>query len=536
MNAKLLLDAGKIRIRTSLSKWRLAFLIFALSYAVLLILNLSNQPIQWDEIVHLNGGLFLKLGQYSTFIHSSFYPPLYDSITMVFYDFFGVSVFSARLVSAVFGVLSLWIVFELAYRAYGGKAAIISAILLAVMPGYFWLSRLALLEIMLLFFFLLSLYFFYCWLNNHQNKLLVLSGLALGLGFLAKYQVLSVLVVMIVTLVVLGRGHLKHFFKKFALLIIVAALVVLPWIVIVYQVYASQFLNQWVYALEMGNPGKSVYSTRFPVPIFYFIEMTWPYSNGIHPITVLLFVVGMVGLGLFAWQRKREDKFILIWFVSVFVFFTLISNREWRYVTTLFPAVAIAASTAILYIYDKAKSRWTGHLNPKKESLAKIAAVLFTVLLIVGLAYSVYDNYYAVQQNNIQIEISQATNYAAARDAANQSIILLCPFNLFSADMVKFYLIAEGKTEIQTYQYPQLPVDSYTPTFNINEFIALCKSRNVRFVFTYEYGGTVPYFNTTLNLAQIYMQIYASGNFSQISPEATFGANPRRILVLNFTG
>ena len=73
---------------------------------------------------------------------------------------------------------------------YGRKAGLISAVLLGIMPGYFWLSRLALLDVMLVFFFTLSLFFFFRWLNSHQNKMLVLSGLALGLGFLAKYRCL----------------------------------------------------------------------------------------------------------------------------------------------------------------------------------------------------------------------------------------------------------------------------------------------------------------------------------------------------------
>ena len=76
----------------------------------------------------------------------------------------------------------------------------------AIMPGYFWLSRLALLDIMLVFFFTLSLFFFYRWLKSHQNRMLVFSGLALGLGFLTKYQVLAAGAVMIVSLAVFRVG------------------------------------------------------------------------------------------------------------------------------------------------------------------------------------------------------------------------------------------------------------------------------------------------------------------------------------------
>jgi hypothetical protein len=114
--------------------------------------------------------------------------------------------------------------------------------------------------------------------------------------------------------------------------------------------------------------------------------------------------------------------------------------------------------------------------------------------------------------------------------------MLLAPFNFFSQDMVKFYLWGHGNYQIQTFQYPALAVDTYTPNFNITELIGLCKQHNVKFLFTYEYGGVVPYFNTTLNLQEIYTQIYESRNFSAISDEATFGSNPRRILVLTFIG
>jgi hypothetical protein len=285
----------------------------------------------------------------------------------------------------------------------------------------------------------------------------------------------------------------------------------------------------------MGNPEKSVYSGRFPIPIFYLVEMTWPYSD-IHPISLLLYIVGLLGLGLFAWRRKKEDKFVFVWFVSVFVFFTLISNKEWRYVLTLFPALAISASAFILFVYGKAENTWKGRMSVNKKRAAKFAAGLFIIFLAVAMVYSINDTYYGVAKYNIQIDIDAATNYAITHDSANQSIMVLCPFNFFSQDMINFYLRADGNTQIQTYQYPQLPVDTYTPSFNITEFIGLCKQNNVKFVFTYEYGGTVPYFNTTLNLQQIYMQLYASGNFSKISPEETFGSNPRRIFILNFTG
>ncbi|HMK94980.1 MAG TPA: glycosyltransferase family 39 protein [Candidatus Limnocylindrales bacterium] len=523
------------KLKTEFNKWRIAFLLFALIYAILLTLNLSGSSMQWDEVSNLNGGLMLKLGSYQNFVRGSFYPPLFDLAAMFSFNILGVSLVSGRLVSVVFSLLTLWVVFELASRMYSGKAGLISAILLGVMPGYIWLSRMAMLDVMLTFFSTLSLLFFYLWLNKHQNRMLVFSGLALGLGFLTKYQVVAVGAALIVSLLILGWGHLKGLFARFTLLVVAAAATITPWIIIVYRVYAAQILSQWVYALQIGNPGRSFYSGRFPTPIFYLIEMTWPYSDT-HPISLLLYAFGLLGLGFFAMRRKKEDKFVLTWFLSVYVFFTLVSNRDWRYLVPLFPALAISAAGLTLFVYSKAENGWKRSISVNRKKAFKFAAALLIVFILVGTAYSISNAYDWVVADQVQVEIQAATNYAVNHESANQSIMVLCPFNLFSAGMVNFYLWQDGCYKINTYQYPENPVDTYTPTFNITEFINMCKENNVKFVFTYEYGGVVPYYNTTLNLMQIYMQLYASGNFTKISPQETFGTDPRRIFILNFTG
>ena len=524
------------QLKAGLNKWRLAFLVFALVYALILLLNLSNFPMEWDEVIHLNGGNFLNWGLYGQFVNNSFYPPLFDCITAIFFKIFGVSLFSARLVSAVFSILSLWAVFELAYRMYEGKTALLSVILLGIMPGYFWLSRMALLETMLVFFITLSILFFFRWLQNRQDKMLVFSGLAVGLGFLTKYQMIIAGVIMAVSILFLARHQLKRAFSKFTLTIVTAVLVVVPWIVIAYQIYADKIFSQWIYALQVGNPERLVYSDRYPSPLYYFIEMVWPYSQ-IHPISIFLYIAGLAGLGLLAWRHTKGDKFVLIWFASILILFTLIENKNWRYVLPLFPTLAISAATLIVFVFSKTQSTWKRQININKKRAAKLAAGLLIVLVAGAMAYSINDSYFIVNNFNIQIDIDGATVYAIKNlTSHNQSIMVLCPFNFFSQDMVKFYLWEDGENDIQTYQYPTMPVDTYTPNFNITEFIGLCKQNNVKYVFTYENGGTVPYFNTTLNLQQIYEQLYASGNFSHITDEATFGSNPRRIFILTFTG
>jgi 4-amino-4-deoxy-L-arabinose transferase-like glycosyltransferase len=112
----------------------------------------------------------LNSGLYEKFVNNAFYPPLFDTATALSFKVLGISLFSARIVSALFSILSLWAAFELAYSMYGGKTALLSSVLLGIMPGFFWLSRMALLETMLLFFVTVALLFFFRWLQNRRDK------------------------------------------------------------------------------------------------------------------------------------------------------------------------------------------------------------------------------------------------------------------------------------------------------------------------------------------------------------------------------
>jgi 4-amino-4-deoxy-L-arabinose transferase-like glycosyltransferase len=517
----------------SIIKWRLVFLVFTIIYAILVSINLSTAPMQWDEAVHLNDATLLLSGENEQLNY--FYPPLFDIVTVVFFRVFGASVFSGRLVSVAFSLISLWVVFELAYRMYDAKTALTASILLGIFPGYFWLSRVAMIEIMLVFFFTVAMLCFFCWLRKSEYKSLVLCGLALGLGVLAKYQMVIAAAVMIVSMLLLVRDHIKLRFSRFALIIIIAIAVVTPWIIISYNVYASKMLDNWIYALDIGNPAKSIYSERYPLPFFYLIEMTWSYSN-VHPISVIVYIASLLGLGLFALRRKREDKFLLTWFTIVFIFFTLIPNKHWRYVLPLFPVLTISVANLIFWIYKKAEKKLQEKMYKIKKQLVKIAVGLFTVFIAMGVVLSANDSYCQVAQDQFQIDVEGATKYASSNLNQNESIMLLCPFNFFNQNMIKFYLYTDAMKKNQVYQYPELPVDSYTPYFNITEFIDLCKQNNVKYVFTYEFGGVIPYYNTTLNLHQIYTELYDSENFTHISNEATFGSNPRRIFILTFIG
>lgn len=518
-------------MRRGANKWRLALLVFVVLYGVFL-LGSGFVVIQWDEMSHLRGGQLLAQGRVTDYVQGyGYYPPIYDLLTSGYFRLFGVSAEVGRLAAATFLLLSVWLVFEFANRTYGPKVALISAVLLGAMPGLFWVSKFAMLESALIFFFTLTLFFFLSWIRVEKNKTLILSALALGIGFLTKYQIVVAGIVMAVAILWLCKDRLRARFSKFTLLALAAVLIAVPWLFVIGFGRGSDLL----YAITAGGEDRVAYSQRFgpfALPVFYLIEMTWPYFNT-HPIFLPLFVFGLLGLGLFAWRRKTEDKFFLAWFVIVYLFFTFIPNKQWRYVVPLFPVLAISAGSFLMFSFGKLQNAWKSiAVSLNRRRLVKIAAVALAVFTAGSIVYSFYDGYQWTARYFINIPIQQATDFAASQVNQNQSIAVLCPNNSFDDDMVRFFLEANESRRNQVWQYPALAVDAFTPDFNASQLVSLCEEYNTKILLLYEYGQTAPYFNSTLTTVQVWESMNSTGRFGYVT---YFGQSPRAIYVLSFT-
>jgi hypothetical protein len=539
--------------KDGLNKWRLAFIAFAIIYIVFLvfgvneIFGLAHMSIQWDEVANLSGGLLLLRGNFQQYLSlNTFYPPLYAVFTAGSFAVGGVSVFMGRLVSVAFSLLSVYAVFEFTYRMYGAKTALLASILLAVMPGYIWLSRVAMIETTLLFFFLLSTLSFFFWLKEHKNQFLALSIVTFTLGLLTKYQTVIVVAIAVAGLAFLGRDYLIKKFRTLPRLAITSVVVVVPLVVLFYFLYTSGMLNQWLYALNIGNPDKTLYSTglnRFPtwfdplpswiqVPIFYLIELTAQYPT-VHPISFLLYAIGLAGLGWLAWRRKAEDKYLLIWFVIVYVFFTAIPNREWRYLIPIFPVLAISGASLITSALSKAQKTWKlPQLSVSKKRLMQVAAGTLIAFTFIGFFCSASDAY-SMSKDQIYMPLQEATNYVASQLKPGENIMVLCAFNLMDERIVWFYLNEKTTVNTQVYQYPANPVDTYRPNFNMTELINECATYKIKYLLVDEFGGAkYHYFGTDISFYDFNQTLMTTDRFTY--EPVSFWEAPARIFVLTF--
>ena len=507
-------------------RWRLALLIILIVYAAILAVYLDYALIQWDETQHLVGGLHLSRGHFDAYLHFSYYPPLFDVTTALAFVLMGPSLFAARLVSLIFGVLSVWVIFEYAYQLYGPKQALLSSVLLATMPGFIILSRMALIETMLLFFFSVSLLLFFSWMNTNNEKMLLLSGVALGLGVLAKYQTIVGGIVILVSGFLMLRKRLTTNIRKFILLALVGAVIVVPWLLVISQQITPEDIERWFYTVSEGSDERVEYGRRIPLPIFYLVEMTYPYMD-LHPISLPIYLFAFLGVSYWLWRRKPEDKFSLIWFIVVYVFYTLfISNRNWRYVIPLFSILAVSASDFIIVIWNKL----TAPNKTYRTLVGKAIAILFVVLIALSQIYSLMNAYYWIELEHVQTPVKAASQYISQNSTPNQGAVLLFPVNYFSPDAVNFFLLQYDSTERVLLEFPKDPADVYTPAFNETELIQHCEDLNVKFLLLYE-NGNKTYYQTPMKAYDALDMLIDSDKFML---ETTFGRRPQQIYIIRY--
>ncbi len=108
------------------------------------------------EILETGDPITLHVNGRPWFVH----PPLYMWLQAVVGAVFGFSEFTARIWSAVFGVVGVYATILIGDVLFGRGPALLAGVVLATMFEYFALSRLAIFDVVLTAFMLLAFYAF----------------------------------------------------------------------------------------------------------------------------------------------------------------------------------------------------------------------------------------------------------------------------------------------------------------------------------------------------------------------------------------
>lgn len=272
-------------------------------------------------------------------------PPLHYFFMMLSYKIFGVNEFAARFFSAIFGILTILVLYVYTKKFANAFTAFCSAFVLVASTHFLFEFRLSVPDPYLIFFITLGLFSGFAWLQQNSSLQLFIAAASLAFATLAKGPVALALPGLCLFIWIILKKHWKTVFTwKLLLAFLLFCVVALPWYIAVDRATNGE----WTKGFFVDNN-----LNRFADP--------QEGHGGFFLITVLFVLIGLLPFVSFAGAiiKNRKNIFnsdlvkfggiILLVFV---VFFTVSSTRLPNYPMPCYPFAAIILGSFIASVLN----------------------------------------------------------------------------------------------------------------------------------------------------------------------------------------
>jgi len=366
-------------------------LVFVLSLGALLrFYGLDHESLWSDELESIRRSDHENLSTvFSKGVLDDSHPPGYLIFTYFIQKYFGDSATILRFPSAVFGVLSIYIIFLVGCRLYSRREGLIASAFMAVLWTPIHFSQEARSYSMLLFFSLLSVYFlirilkelgaenkpgFYDSVGYFTSALLCCFLHYFGLYFIALQGVYALLVFL------RRRDQLTYIIMLYGLLFVAY----LPW------------LPHMLFQIQ-NNPSNITWIPKPTPKLFqYFIEFAFNFSKKLF-LLVMLFYALLFSRPVYSLVKRRTlminplspEVLLLLWLlapimgayvISLVSDTPLISILNFRNIIFSIPAAYLLLSRAITQL-------------PLRQNIQSIIVLLFICVFLFHLFYDI--DYYS---------------------------------------------------------------------------------------------------------------------------------------------
>src|SRR5271157_3475508 len=265
-------------------------------------------------------------------------PPLIYWATAISFKVFGENDFSARL----FAALCAWGCILLAYfmgRYFRDeKTGLYAAMLLTISTFPFVLGHINILDMPLTFFMSLSIWLGYLALQKQKKYLYYLFYFICALAFLTKGVIGVIFPFGILVIWLIWTGKWRQIWKLFSPIgILIFLIVVFPWLIMAHKENPDFlwffFVREHVLRFTTKMHGKTE-------PFYFYLPIL---VGGLIPW--LFYLVK-------AWKNKYipdslfspdENKLLIIWFLLIFIFYTVSSSKLATYIAPVFLPLALFA-------------------------------------------------------------------------------------------------------------------------------------------------------------------------------------------------
>lgn len=194
----------------------LPLFILLVIYFAIRLQHLQTIPVFGDEAIYLRWSQLIKNVDTLRFVPlSDGKEPFFMWLTAVTYKFVSDPLVAGRLLSVVFGALSVVVlyIFSLIFLNY--PVAILSSVLYVFLPFTFFFDRLALPDNLLSFLGILSILFTFLLAKYPRLDLSMLLGLILGLAWLTKSPAIYFIVLSVATFLLYRKNNYQKVYLPF---------------------------------------------------------------------------------------------------------------------------------------------------------------------------------------------------------------------------------------------------------------------------------------------------------------------------------
>ncbi len=338
-----------------------------------------------EGILHIREQPYLKLLKPFDFVAAFtwVYPVLQHGATTIL----GPNLLSLRIISVVFGTLTIPAVYQLGRLLYDRRIGLLAALLLAVLPPHVHFSRLGLNNIADPLVGTLALAYLVRALQQGQRRDYALAGLMLGLTqyFYEGGRLLypPLLFTWAVIAYVALRPRLRGLLLTALVAVIVSAPVYYAWVA--WDVALTTRLNRQGVTLEywtrllLSNANDGLLATHLRekvlLPLLHFISVPdqGAFFYGGHTALILPPLVPAFLVGIIAALRRQwlAGSLLSLWLAFTVLGNSLVQDSVWtsRYVVAL-PAVAVLLAVGLVTIVDFV-SRLLPHPPAPSPSMAR---------------------------------------------------------------------------------------------------------------------------------------------------------------------
>ncbi|KYC39599.1 glycosyltransferase, partial [Scytonema hofmannii PCC 7110] len=283
------------------------------------------------------------------------------------YTLFGINETSVRLPSAIAGILSILLLYEIGRILLGKKVAWLAAAILSV--EFLWLqySRLGTPDVPMIFLVLLAIWSFLKAELHPRYRFAwsFLAGLSFGLGFLVRsFMIVLPIVALLPYLIWEHRRH-RHLTNPMLYLGFVVGLIpTCIWLWLNFQHYGKNSFAELIHFVvdlssgERNNNGLEFYFWNVPVRAF-----PW-------------FFISLLGLGVVLRRPVPRYHLILVGFpLTLFVELTLFPTRLPHYSLTLYPFIALLAAVGLNWLgrgYTNFRLVMETHKRTRRQSVQAV--------------------------------------------------------------------------------------------------------------------------------------------------------------------